>query len=169
MAIRRHLDSEKKLPYNRVMLTKKTDMLVKSNLFEISLGKSKTIYKKITELYSVVDFSVGDILNIIHGNYEILIISNDKYMPDFLKILKGENIKLRRKGLASLSMKIPKEYIDPPGFYFSITKVLAMANIPIADLVNTESEATFILSDNDVSRAYDLLKKEITVEYHGKL
>ena len=168
MAIRRYIEQNKKEFYHRVKLTKKSDLLVKSNLFEISLLKSDTIYKKLIRLYDIVNFSEGDTLNIIHGNYEILIVVNEKYKKKFLDVLKGEKIKNTSSNLSSISVKIPKEFLIPPGFYFAITKSLALENIPILDIVNTETEATLILFDKDIARTYDLLKKEISLEYYEK-
>ena len=73
--------------------------------------------------------------------------------------MKNEQIKKVRNNISSISTKIPEECIETPGFYFAITKALALHNIPILDIVNTETEATFILNDNDIARAYDILKK----------
>ena len=168
MAIRRYLEKDNKEYYHKIQLTKRSDLLVKSNLFKISVFKSPTIYKKLIKLYDIVDFNVGDTLNIIQGNYEILIISNERYKKQFLKALKNEQIKKVRNNISSISTKIPEECIETPGFYFAITKALALHNIPILDIVNTETEATFILNDNDIARAYDILKKEMSIEYYEK-
>ncbi len=168
MAIRRYVEGNAPELHRRVKLTKKSELLVKSSLFEISLAKSIGINKKLIKLYEIVDFESGDTLNIIHGDYEILILSNEKYRRRFLEILKEERIKKVRAGISSVSIRIPHEYADVPGFYFAITKTLAMENIPIVDLVNTESEATIILNDRDISRAYDMLNREMTIEYFQK-
>jgi hypothetical protein len=168
MAIRRYLEKTKK-NYQKFQITKKVDILIKTNLFEISLQKSNTIFTKLMKLYEVVDFNKGDTLNIIQGNYEILIIGNEKYEKTFLDILKGETVKAVNHNMASISLQIPNEMIDAPGYYFVITKTLALNNISIIDLVNTESEATFVLHDSDITRAYNILKREITVDYYNKL
>lgn len=168
MAIRRYLEKNKKEFYNKVFLTKKSDLLIKSNLFEISLLKSHTIYKKLIKLYDIVNFDIGDTLNIIQGNYEILILGNEKYKKKFLDMLKGESVKLVKDNMASISLKIPQECIDNPGFYYTITKILAMANISITDIVNTETEATFVLEDKYIAKAYNILQKEISIEYYKK-
>lgn len=168
MAIRRYIEKNKKEFYHKIKLTKKSDLLVKSSLFEISLCKSPAIHKKLIKLYDVIDFSIGDTLNIIQGNYEILIISNDKYKKKFLEILKNQKIKKINDDISSISIKIPKECVESPGFYFAITKTLALENIPILDLVNTETEATLILNDKNISKAYDILKREISVEHYKK-
>jgi len=167
MAIRRYIENSRK-EFRRIDLTKGSEILIKSNLFEVSLQKDQSIFKKLMKLYEVVDFTIGDTLNIIHGNYEILIVSNSKYKKKILDILKDEKIKSIQDNIASLSLKIPKECIDTPGFYYSITKIFAFENISIKDIVNTETEATFILDDKVVSKAYDVLKREISINYYQK-
>jgi aspartokinase len=165
MAIRRYIEKTKNSA-KKIKLSKETSILVKSGLFEISLKKSQSLNKKLIRLYRHVDFEVGDTLNIIYGNYEVLVISNEKYESKFKESLKGEKIKAMNRNMASISLKIPKEMINTPGFYYAVTKTLAMNNISIMDLVNTETEATFILNDKDIGKAYDVLKKDITIEYY---
>ncbi|MBW2970988.1 hypothetical protein KY320_02400 [Candidatus Woesearchaeota archaeon] len=167
MAIRRYVEQGLR-NIKVIKLSSRADVLVKSNLFAISIVKSPSVYKKLMSLYGVVDFEQGDTLNIIQGNYEILILVNDKYSKRFLEILKGETVKAKRDKISSISIKIPSECLENPGFYFTITKILAMENIPIYELVNTETEATFILADKDIARAYELLRKEIIVQYYEK-
>jgi|SRR3989338_1183675 len=166
MAIRRYLEKKKQF-LKKIKLSKKTDLLVKSNLFEISLPKTAKLHKAITALYPLVNFEVGDTLNVIYGNYEILIISNDKYKKKFLDILKNENISDIQENLSSISIKIPKECIYTPGFYFAITKLLLLENISIIDLVNTKTEATLILFDKDIPKSYSVLKEGIDLEYYA--
>ena len=168
MAIRRYMEKNNKEFYQKIKIVKKSDLLIKSNLFEISILKSPTIYEKLMRLYEVVDFNVGDTLNIIQGNYEILIVSNEKYKEAFLEALENEQIKIVRGNISSISVKIPKECIDTPGFYFVLTKALSLENIPILDIVNTETEATLIIEDKYIAKAYDILKREISIEYYEK-
>lgn len=165
MAIRRYIEDTKS-DYEKFKITKKVDVSIKSNLFEISLQKSNTVFKKLMRLYDVVNFEIGDTLNVIQGNYEILIVSNEKYEEKFLKILNGEKIKAVNRNMASISLPIPDEMIDTPGYYYVLSKTFALNNVSIIDVVNTETEATFILHDKDISRAYNILKKEITIEFY---
>jgi hypothetical protein len=167
MAIRRFLEKNQ-LSYKKIIKLHNPELLIKSNLFEISVNKSHDLYKKLINLFDIVDFDSGNTLNIIHGNNEVLIVSNGMYKENFLKILKGERIKLIKENLSSISVKIPKENIEVPGFYYSITRLLTLNNINILDIVNTETEATFILYDKDISRAYDLLKSELKFQSYRK-
>jgi hypothetical protein len=73
-----------------------------------------------------------------------------------------------RTRLASISLRIPQPFAEVPGFYFSVTRALALANIPIIEIVNTQSEAAFILEDKHIPKAYALLGEKITIEYYRK-
>jgi aspartokinase len=168
MAIRRYVEDNRKEHYTKIRLTSKSEILIKSDLFEMSLERTPTASKKMVKLYEIVDFNQGDTLNIIHGNYEILIVSNDKYRKEMQKLLKEEKIKLTQTKIASLSVKIPTKCHNTPGFYYTITKILAMDNISIIDIVNTESEATFILNDDDIAKAYNTLKRDLNIEYYER-
>jgi len=165
MAIRRYVETKKNF-LRKVRLSKKSDLIVKSDLFEISLRRSNTIHEKIRKLYDIVDFDKGGSLNIIHGNYEILIVGNEIYKKRFLEALKGEKVIESKSNISSISIRIPEECIEIPGFYFAITKTLALENISILDIVNTRTEATLILNDDDIPNAYAALKREINIEYY---
>ncbi len=165
MSIRRYLEEDNKAKYKKVILNSSMNITLKSDLFEISLAKTPGINKILMELYNVIDAGEGDTLNIIQGNHEVLIISDSIHEKKFEKILKGQKIKRIKRNISSLSIRIPREVIDTPGFYFSITRVLAIENIPIVDIVNTETEATLIIEDKYVTKAYSLLKQNIKMEY----
>jgi len=165
MAIRRYLEKKKQF-LKKIKLSKKTDLLVKSNLFEISLPRTPKLNETITKLYPIVNFNVGDTLNIIYGNYEVLIISNDKYKQKFLDLLRNGSIVEVQENISSISIKIPPECLYTPGFYFAVTKLLLLENIPIIDLVNTKTEVTLILFDKDIPKCYSVLKERIDLEYY---
>ncbi len=165
MAIRRYIERRHKR-LCRISISQKTDLLVKSNLFEISVSKSSSLQKKVIKLYEIVSFDIGDTLNIIYGNYEMLIISNDKYKEKFLRILKDEKILDVQEDISSISVKIPEACLYTPGFYHAITKLLLLENIPIIDIVNTKTEASFIMYDKDIPKSYTALKEGITVEFY---
>ncbi|MEK6845155.1 MAG: hypothetical protein AABY26_00230, partial [Nanoarchaeota archaeon] len=109
---------------------------------------------------------VGDTLNIIYGNYEVLIVSNDKYKKRFLDILKNEKLSEVQENISSISIKIPQECLYTPGFYFAVTKLLFLENISIIDIVNTKTEATLLLFDKDIPKSYSVLKNGIELEYY---
>ena len=108
MAVRRYVESNRN-EYKKFKITKRIDISIKSNLCELSLQKTNTVFRKLMKLYDVVNFDIGDTLNIIQGNYEILIVSNEKYEKKFRQILDGENIKAVNRNMAAISLPIPDE------------------------------------------------------------
>ena len=161
MALRRFHDQNKSLKLKKIKLTEELDLVVKSNLFEVSIQKSPSIFKILGKIYELINFDLGDTLNTIQGNSEVLIISNTKYKKEILRILSKEKIKLINENLAALSMKIPESSISNPGFFFLITKILSWENINIVDMVNTATELTIILNKEDVTKAYNLFQDTI--------
>lgn len=159
MAIRRY--STRKI--KKILLSKKADLTIKSNLIEITTAKKQRVLEKIYNLSKSINIEKGDILNIIQGNFEILILTNGYNENIIKKILKGTKTNTI-KNLASISINIPKDMIKKPGFYYAITKKLLLENIPIVDIVNTRNEATIVLREDNMAKAFDILSKNIIIE-----
>tara|TARA_Y100000310_G_C20462470_1_gene706025 strand:+ start:156 stop:815 length:660 start_codon:yes stop_codon:yes gene_type:complete len=136
-----------------------SDMTIKSDLFEITVTKSPNVPLALKKLYDVVDFSQGDFLTVTHGLYEVTIISNRKHEENLLKIFKNEPIVKKIDKLSSLTIKIPVEATTIPGMFYVITKALAWENINIVEIISTLSELTFILQEDETSRAFTTLKR----------
>ena len=140
---------------------KETDITIKSNLFEITVLKSSVIISNIKRLYDLIDFSRGDFLTITHGIYEITIISNKKHKNKIERILEEEKIVKIIDNLSSLTIKIPIEAVEQIGLFYIVTKALNWENINIIEIVSTLTEMTFILKEDDISQAFNILKKLI--------
>ncbi|MDP3639618.1 MAG: hypothetical protein Q8R53_00240 [Nanoarchaeota archaeon] len=150
---------------------KESDLTIKSGLFEMTVLKSSTILHPLKKLYEVIDFSRGDFLTITHGIYEVTIISNKKYKARFQKMFADEKIVKIIDGLSSLTVKIPLEAVEQVGLFYVVTKALNWENINIIEIVSTLTEMTFILREDDVSRAFSALQKLMDEErgIHSKL
>lgn len=146
---------------------KETDITIKSDLFEITVLKSPTIMNTLKKLYELVDFSKGDFLTITQGTYEVTIISNKKYKTRMQKLFADEKIVKIIDNLSSLAIKIPLEAVEQVGLFYVITKALNWENINIVEIVSTLTEMTFILKEDDISRAFTVLKKLINEEQQG--
>lgn len=143
---------------------KETDLTIKSDLFELTILKSSTIMSVIKKLYELVDFSKGDFLTMTQGMYEITLISNKKYKTKIQQLFAGEKIVKIIDHLSSLTIKIPIEAVEQVGLFYVISKSLNWENINIVEIVSTLTEMTFILKEDDISRAFTILKKLINEE-----
>lgn len=138
---------------------RESDITIKSDLVEWTFLQSATSMKCIKKLYDAVDFSRGDFLTITHGVYEITLISNKRHSEKIRKIFTGEKVVKKIDNLSSLTIKIPIEAVEQVGLFYIVTKALNWENINIIEIVSTLTEMTFILKEDDISRAFTTITK----------
>ncbi len=159
MALRRYSESLSSEPEKKIVSLFGSDIMMKSGIADVTVAKSESLSGKLEKLYDIVDFSKGDILNLIHGNYEVCIVTNDKHLPRVLKLLVSEKILVREKGFVSITLSISKEHLYTPGTIYSAVRKLAWDNVNIFEIVSTTTELTFIVSRKDATRAYNSLQE----------
>ena len=111
--------------------------------------------------YDIVDFQKSDILNIIQGSSEVIIVTNERYKDKLIEILKDEKILMIEDNLVSLTMTFSKDFFYTPGVIFNIIRNVAWENINIYEIVSTNTELTFIIHKKDAMRGYKALEKLI--------
>jgi aspartokinase len=116
---------------------------------------------KIKKLYEIADIDNGDFLTVTHGMYEIMIISNRKHKTKILDLLEDEKVIKVWDKLSSLTVRIPISASETVGVFYVITKAINWENINIVDIVSTLTEMTFVLDEDDVSKAFSAVKKLI--------
>lgn len=159
MALRRYSDELEKRADRKATSLFGSDIMMKTGIIDIAVAKSSTLAAKLERLYRIIDFSKGDALNLIHGNYEVSIITNEKHADKVLKILESEKIIMKEKGLVSIAMSISKEHLYTPGILFTVVRKLAWDNVNIFEIVSTTTELIFIVSQKDATRAYSSLQE----------
>ena len=85
-----------------------SEILVRTKMCDVAVAKSRLLLEKLKNIYNVVDYSKGDTLNILHGNYELSIIIGEKNLDKLLKFLRGQKILNIQKNLVSLAIKYDK-------------------------------------------------------------
>ena len=92
------------------------------------------------------------------GVYETSIILSDSENNDINDIFKNEKQLQASTGLSSLTIKLPSENADVSGLYYFILKKLAWEGINILDIISTMHEFTIIVNDENIDRAFSILK-----------
>ena len=134
------------------------EILMRTNIMDFNIVKSNSLLNKIKNLYGLIDFERGDVLNIILGNNEVSIITNEKYKEKLSNFLKGEKIINKEFDVVSLTLSFrSKDFIYTPGVVFTAVRNLAWNNINILEIVSTMTELTFILKKKDSIKAYNIL------------
>ncbi len=138
-----------------------TELSVRSDIIEVTAVRASGIFGKLHSIYALVEHERGDILNIIHGTYEVSIITNRKYKRAIEQKLKGEKILSEMGDLALLTIKIPPKIVKTPGFFAAVTRTLAWHGINIYETVSTLTEYSLVLSGKDAMRAYAILQESL--------
>ncbi len=161
MALRRYSEELSKKAVHFKKFNFESEIIMKTNLCDITIIKSSTSMDKIKKFYHIVDFEKGDTLNITQGNYEITIVISQKYLNKVKEILKGEKILNIQKNLVSLTLSYSKDFLYTPGILSTITRKLAWDNINIYENISTMTELIFIISAKDATKAYNSLQSLI--------
>lgn len=159
MALRREQETIESYEKRHFKAIHAKELLMKTNLIDITILKSRELFHILQQIYRSVDYGKGDTLNIIHGNYEVSIITNEKHADDFLKLLKKERIIDIQRNLVSLSLTYNKEFVVTLGVIARITKKLAWENVNIIEIVSTTTELAIIVQEKDALRSYQALQQ----------
>src|SRR3989344_3536398 len=159
MALRRYSDELEDEQSRVKPFNYKSEIIMKTNVCDLCVLRKPGLLTKLKSLYEMVDFDKGDTLNIILGNFEVSIVTNEKYKDKVLQFLKSEKILNKESNLVALTMRFSDDFIHTPGVVFSVIRKLAWENINLFEIVSTLSELTLILKKDDAIRAYDTLQK----------
>ncbi len=158
MALRRYA-GQLKQKHKTISFDYSSEIIMKTDICDIAVLRSPTLLNKLKQLYGIVDFEKGDILNIIHGRYEVSIVTNERYRERSLDFLKREKILNVEKDLVSLTLTFSEDFLYTSGVIFNIVRNIAWENINIFEIVSTSTELTFILNKKDAVKAYKTLEK----------
>ena len=161
MALRRYAENIQK-NYAAPKFDYNSEIIMKTNLVDISIRKSPALFSKLKKIYSLVNYEKGDVLNVIHGNYEVSIVSNMRYLEKIKKEIKGEKILNVEKDLVSLSLNFSGDFMHTPGVISTAARKLNWENVNIYELVSTLTELTFIVSKKDSAKGYNALQRLVS-------
>lgn len=153
MAIRRN--SEKLKSCSIEEIPSPSIEMIRADIFEVVVEESPTIISKIDKLHSLVGFKKGGLLNIINGNYEVAIITNQRYKEKLLDLLYDEKILCTNEDLVSISFTYSKDHLLTPGILYDISRYLAWDNISVVDMILTKTELNLIIKKEDLIKFYN--------------
>ncbi len=161
MALRRYAEKiQKKATIPKFDFNSEINM--KTNLCDIAVGKSPSLFIKLPKIHKIANYGKGDTLNIIHGNYEIGIVTNMKYLAEIKKELKGERVIKVEENLVAISLNFTEKFLYTPGVIATVVRKLTWEDINIYELISTFTELTFIISKKDATKAYDALERLVS-------
>ena len=134
------------------------DMIVRSNLIELSLQNSEKLADKFQKLFMAHSQHHSSFFTITDGLSETGIIFSRDLEQEIKMILQEETILFEFQNLSAITIRMPKENITTPGVYYFFLKSLAWEGINIIEIISTPLEVSLILEDKDINRAFEILK-----------
>ncbi len=134
------------------------NVTIRSNLFEITVANTKRAFEAVHAFRERIRHDQGELLTVTQGLYELTIISNKQHLPALKEALQDETVKNVTEDLSLLTVRIPDDALETPGYFYTLTKAFAWESINIIEIVSTLTEMTFALNDRDIPRAYKLVK-----------
>lgn len=158
MAIRRYAKNLDKKPQNMSFDYFK-ETLLKTDVCYIIVEESPDLMEKIQSIYNKMVFKHGKLFNIVHGNYEIGIITNQSNREQILQDLYNENVMRIIDDLVVISLMYSGDYLFTPGVVYNVLRFVAWENINVLNITLTPQELNVVVSRDEAMSTYDILSK----------
>lgn len=134
------------------------EMIVRSNLLDITVANSPTLSKKISKIIDLHHENQKYFFTLTEGLSETTIIASRDAKNIIEENIKGETILAKFENLSAITIRQPKEISYSPGVVYFFLKSLAWEGINLIEVVSTYVELTLVLEDKDVNVAFGILK-----------
>jgi aspartokinase len=141
------------------MLSSIGDLILRSNLSDYSFKNSDTLMACQIELMSVIGSDNEIFYTIVQGVHETNIVASSTLQKDINRIFAKERSIIKQENLSSITLKLPLGNVMQPGLYYFILKELAWEGINIVEIVSTSHEFTLLVNDEDIDKAFLVIKK----------
>lgn len=162
MAIRRLLEHDKKNASDINAISKMSDIsyevVMTSDICSLNVKASMYTNEKLMRFSKIVG-NTDAFLNTTIGGNEISIITSAKNRILLEEIFKGEIILSKLSSLSCLVITFQKGFLETEGVLYKVFKCLYDENINIYEVYSTHNKLTLVVSEEDESRAYGVLKK----------
>ncbi|OGK63020.1 hypothetical protein A2334_01455 [Candidatus Roizmanbacteria bacterium RIFOXYB2_FULL_38_10] len=162
MALKRYAAKIKRVRKKTWVFKQMPDMIVRSNLMEITYANSDSFIKKRDHFFEKMRNEQKYFLIITQGVFETTLIVSKDLQPSIEKSFKDEKHVASFDRLSSITIRLPVETVDTPGVYGHILKTLEWEGINVVEVASTYTEFTIILNDYEIDRAFSSLKKVLT-------
>lgn len=160
MAIRRYGERNREKEANNWKNKKHIeDINIRNNLIAINFKKTSLAQKKIKEIYNLIEGENGDYITVTEGRNEIMIITNKKYEEEISDICGEVEFKIKVISLGAIQIKLKETAINEIGVFHKIIKEISWNHLNIVDIVSTYTELIIILKEDDLMRAFEILRK----------
>jgi hypothetical protein len=135
------------------------ETILKTDICYILIAESATSICKVQNLYNQIEFKHGGIYNIVHGNYEVGIITNQRYKETLLELLQNEKISQVVEDLVLISLTHTQNFLFTPGVLYNVIRFVAWENINLFSIILTPQELSLVIPRIDAMKCYNTLER----------
>jgi len=165
VAIRRYAQTlgKETLSKDIVQTLGNSTLSLKSDIAYLTLNRTDPkIFTTLQKLYEKIDWSKGEIMYIVQGISEIMVVLDNKNVDKLLKLFPKKSLLKRFHDMAIIVMKSPIDAAYVPGFIHFLTEKLAEKGINI-ELISTPCETHILVSEEDATQTYEILKRLVDI------
>jgi hypothetical protein len=100
-------------------------------------------------------------MQVLQSANGITVISEDKHLPTISKAIGQDHIISVRENLAEITVKSPPAIEETPGAFAYVMTMLSEQGINLLEAVSCYTDTIFIVSRDDMMRAFDILSTVI--------
>jgi len=167
MALRRYAE-KLELKQNRIEFSFFKEILLKTDICLVIIEESPASLDRLQSIYNSMDLKHGSFFNIVHANYEIGIITNQRSKEKVLDSFSDVKIIRVEDHLVVLSLTYSRDYIHTPGIIYNVSRFLAWENINIFSIWLTTQELNILISKEDTMKTYNILEKLVDTAENTK-
>lgn len=96
-------------------------------------------------------------MQVLQSTSAITVISEDKHLPAIVKAIGHDHIIKVRENLGEITVKSPARIEDTPGAFAYVMSMLSEQGINLLEAVSCYTDTIFIVSREEMMRAFDIL------------
>ena len=133
------------------------DIIVRSNLVDYTFQNSATLADSEHRFLELIKEMSGGFYSFSRGVDETTIIVSAHFEGALQESFRKETIINSLDELSSITLKMPSSNRETLVLYFFFVKNLSEAGINVIEVISTSNEATFVVRQRDVDRAFSIL------------
>lgn len=141
----------------KTFMSKLGDIIVRSDLSDYSFENSSTLIVCQRNLMEEIESEKNIFCTFSQGVYETTIVASDSLDKIINRIFSREKRLSQKKGLGSVTIRLPEDNTEISGVYYYILKNLAWGGINICEIISTTNEVSIVVSEKDVDKAFPIL------------
>ncbi|WP_420570831.1 aspartate kinase [Kordia sp.] len=134
------------------------EITVRSSLNDYTFRVTETLLKSQAAFMSEIEGLNTVFYTSSRGVNESNIVVSNEVAELVGKMFKNEILLEKQENLSSITVKLPKDNVNVPGIYYFIFQRLSWEGVNIYEVISTTNEFTILVNDEQVDKAFTVIK-----------